>query len=264
MPNRIIKESICTSENIDQLSPFCETVFYRLIVNVDDYGRIDARPKLLASKLFPLKDIRPSNVEDALRALASAELVTLYEVGGKPFLQIDTWDKHQTVRNKKSKYPGPEKLKSIESNCKQLKSIECNCKQLNANVPVIQSNPIQYEYESESETNPNSLFGRFWSAYPRKEAVADAREAFSKIDVSEDLLEIMLRAIDKAKKSAQWKKDHGAFIPLPAKWLKGERWKDEIPQNRGVSDRSGFHNLEERDEDPDEIALEMMRSHLNQ
>ena len=43
MPNRIIKESICTSENIDQLSPFCETVFYRLIVNVDDYGRIDAR-----------------------------------------------------------------------------------------------------------------------------------------------------------------------------------------------------------------------------
>ena len=28
MPNRIIKESICASENVDQLSPFHETFFY--------------------------------------------------------------------------------------------------------------------------------------------------------------------------------------------------------------------------------------------
>lgn len=125
------------------LSPFHETVFYRLIVNVDDYGRLDARPKLLASKLFPLKDIRVAQIEDALRALTSAELVTLYTVDGKPFLQMNTWDRHQTVRNKKSKYPGIEEadtVKPVENNCNQLNADECKCPR----------NPIQ------SNTNPNT------------------------------------------------------------------------------------------------------------
>ena len=144
MPNRIIKESICTSDNIDQLSAFHETVFYRLIVNVDDYGRIDARPKLLASKLFPLKDIRASQIEDALRKLTSAELVTLYTVGGNPFLQMNTWDRHQQIRAKKSKYPAPENSdKAYESICNQMISDDSKCPR----------NPIQSESESESESN---------------------------------------------------------------------------------------------------------------
>ena len=36
MPNRIIRESICTSDSIDKLSWFEEVLFYRLIVNCDD------------------------------------------------------------------------------------------------------------------------------------------------------------------------------------------------------------------------------------
>ena len=114
MPNRIIKESICTSDSIDLLTPFEETVFYRLIVNCDDYGRMDARPKILAAKLFPLKDIRAKQMEDALRKLTSAELVRLYYVDSKPFLQMNTWDRHQQIRAKKSKYPGPEEADNLK------------------------------------------------------------------------------------------------------------------------------------------------------
>ena len=43
MPNRIIKESICRSEEIDSLSWFEEVLFYRLIVTCDDFGRYDGR-----------------------------------------------------------------------------------------------------------------------------------------------------------------------------------------------------------------------------
>lgn len=151
MPNRILKESITTSENIDELTAFQETVFYRMIVTCDDYGRADARPKLLASKLFPLKDISPEEIEDALRGLASADLLTTYTVGGKPYLQMKTWGKHQQVRNKVSKFPSPDEADEI---CDQLKSNAINCNQLIENVPVIQSNPIQSESLSESESNP--------------------------------------------------------------------------------------------------------------
>ena len=141
MPNRIIKESICSSENVDQLSAFQETFFYRLIVNCDDFGRMDARPKILASRLFPLKDIRNAQIEDALRALTSAELVTLYEVDGKPFLQMKTWDKHQQVRAKRSKFPAPDDGKiTYDIICNQVKSGDSKCPR----------NPIQ------SESNPNT------------------------------------------------------------------------------------------------------------
>ena len=139
MPNRILKESICTSENVDRLSAFEETMFYRLIVNCDDFGRMDARPKILASKLFPLKDIRTTQIENALRALTSAELVTLYNVDGKPFLQMNTWDRHQQIRAVKSKYPS---MQEADSTCNQLKSDEINCSR----------NPIQ----SESKSNTKS------------------------------------------------------------------------------------------------------------
>lgn len=142
MPSRILKESICTSDNLDMLSAFAETVFYRLIVNCDDFGRMDARPKILASKLFPLKDIRSNQMEDALRALTSAELVDLYTVGGKPFLQMKTWDRHQQIRAKKSKYPA---MSESDINCNQMQADDFKCSR----------NPIQSE--SESESNPNAV-----------------------------------------------------------------------------------------------------------
>lgn len=239
MPNRMLKESICTSENIDVLTSFQETVFYRLIVHCDDYGRIDARPKLLSSILFPLKDIRTNQIEDALRALASAELVTLYKVDGKPFLQMNTWNRHQRVRDCKEKYPGPDKAdieedrgdsrKSAES-CGEFPQIAADCCEF---LPI--SNPIQ------SKTNPNpkpkqkcadARFESFWSAYPRHTNKDAARKAFAKVNPSDELMQTMLSAIEKQKKSEQWNSDGGRFIPHPATWLNGKRWEDELPMAR--------------------------------
>lgn len=134
MPNRILKESICRSDTIDQLTAFQETFFYRLIVNCDDYGRFDARIRILKNTLYPLKDMRETQIEDALKALASAELVILYEVHGKPFLQIATWQDHQSIRAKTSKYPEPEgackRLLPDKSRCMQMKADESRCMQM--------------------------------------------------------------------------------------------------------------------------------------
>ena len=122
MPNRIIKESICTSENIDALTEFQEIFFYRLMVNCDDYGRFDARTKLISSRLFPLKSVTIDMVEDALTALQKNDLIFLYEVGGHPYLQMKTWEKHQQIRANKSKYPSPDdcQIQSDDANGNQL------------------------------------------------------------------------------------------------------------------------------------------------
>lgn len=131
MPNRIIKESICTSENIDQLTEFQEIFFYRLMVNCDDFGRFDARPKLLSSRLFPLRDISTDTIIETLDALQDADLIIVYSVNGHPYLQMKTWEKHQQGRATKSKYPSFEESIPHEAdiNCNQLQSIDINCNQ---------------------------------------------------------------------------------------------------------------------------------------
>ena len=134
MPNRILKETICTSDSIDGLSWFEEVLFYRLIVNCDDYGRFDGRPAIIKNRLFPLKEkLTISTVSNAINALASAGLVVLYVFEGKPFLYLPTWNEHQTVRAKRSKYPAPDE---------SVKTSEIICKRMQADVPVIQSNTI--------------------------------------------------------------------------------------------------------------------------
>lgn len=227
MPNRILKESICYSENIEQLTAFQENFFYRLIVNCDDYGRMDARPKVLASKLYPIKDVRTNQINDALRALTSAELVTLYEVDGHPFLQMNTWDRHQTIRAKKSKFP------ALESNCMQMNADEIICKQMKSNASICSRNPIQ----SESNPNPNSnptrareaLFDEFWSAYPKHEDKQAAKKAFEKLNPDDELFQVMLKAIAAWKDTDQWQENGGQFIPYPSTWLNKRRWEDEVP-----------------------------------
>ena len=140
MGNRIIKESICTSSTIDKLSWFGEVLFYRLIVNADDYGRFDGRPAVIKGRLFPLKDIRIEQIEAGLNELSSVGIVARYSVSnGQSFLQIVTWAKHQQIRNKKSKYPDPEKPLNLPVD----KSSDIACNRLISNDSVCVSNPIQ-------------------------------------------------------------------------------------------------------------------------
>lgn len=109
MPNRIIKESITTSPEIDSLSDAAEAFFYRLTVTVDDHGRFDARAEQLITKCYTMRHrkMRDERVNRLLGEVIEAGLVTVYEVGGRPYLQIVNWSKHQRVRATKSKYPSP-------------------------------------------------------------------------------------------------------------------------------------------------------------
>ena len=144
MPNRILKESICTSDSIAILSWFEEILFYRLIVNCDDYGRFDGRTAVIKNRLFPLKDsITAKSVDTAINNLVRAGLVALYEFEGKPYLYLPSWNEHQNVRAKRSRYPAPENSVNTSAYI---------CKQMHADVPVIQSNPIQSESLSESKS----------------------------------------------------------------------------------------------------------------
>lgn len=71
-------------------------------------------------------------------------------------------------------------------------------------------------------------FNIFWEAYPRKTAKEKARQSWSKLTMTKELLEKILSAVDVHSKLDQWTKDNGAFIPHASTWLNQKRWEDEI------------------------------------
>lgn len=103
-------------------------------------------------------------------------------------------------------------------------------------------------------------FEQFWKVYPRKQGKGKARDVFNKINPSESLLGKMMTAVLAASVSAQWKKDNGQFIPLPATWLNQERWEDEINPDMGKPDPkqtkgTRFANFEQRQYTDDDNAI---------
>ena len=95
-------------------------------------------------------------------------------------------------------------------------------------------NPIQSESNSKSESESKPAQAReedfeiFWKAYPRSEGKQKAKSAFSKVDVP---LDVLLNALEEQKRSAQWGKNNGQFIPHASTWLNGKRWEDKMVTN---------------------------------
>ena len=138
MPNRILKESICASPNINQLSDKAEAFFYRLIVNSDDYGRFDGRPTIIISRCYPLriKIVDEEDIVSLLNELIKSKLISLYKKEDKYLIQISTWDKHQQIRAKKSKYP------SYDNTCILMLADDFR-NQMISNDNICPRNPIQ-------------------------------------------------------------------------------------------------------------------------
>lgn len=83
------------------------------------------------------------------------------------------------------------------------------------------------EKDKDKEKEKEEVFGSsFWPAYPRKESKLPAQKAW--MSISPDLYGTIISALERHKQSAQWKKDNGQYIPLPATWLNQKRWEDEL------------------------------------
>lgn len=69
-------------------------------------------------------------------------------------------------------------------------------------------------------------FETFWASYPRKDGKQKALRAWLKLKPSRELCAVMWDALERAKRSRQWAKDNGEYIPMMSTWLNQERWKD--------------------------------------
>lgn len=123
MPSRIIREGIITSDRVNQLDAPAEVFYRRLLNKVDDYGLHDARPLILLAALYPLQlsKVREVNIVRWLAEVETVNLVRLYVVDGKNYLQVlDT--KWPTRSEPKCPLPPDFKCAQPARNCAPISS----------------------------------------------------------------------------------------------------------------------------------------------
>mgnify|MGYP001619531286 CR=1 FL=1 len=76
--------------------------------------------------------------------------------------------------------------------------------------------------------NLHDSFEIFWTYYPRKVSKQKALESWIRVSPSDELCQKIMKSLEDATKTPQWKKDDGQFIPYPATWLNQDRWNDEM------------------------------------
>lgn len=76
----------------------------------------------------------------------------------------------------------------------------------------------------------DAAFSAFYAAYPKKRGKPQAQKAFIKHYKNLPPAPELLHILDQLKKTEQWQKQNGQFIPYPASWLNAEGWNDDIPE----------------------------------
>lgn len=249
MPNRIIKESICTSEKIAALSDFEFRLWIGLITQADDAGRGDARPAIIKGHVFPLRDqVTAKAISTGLHALATVQLVSLYTVGGKPIYWLPGWSEHQRIRDCKPKYPAPEEADGISP---QSAATCGNSPQTAAHGG---SRGRESESESESESNPKeSAPARH--AHGQYQWVKLTGEEYSRLlaDLGEEETKRCIAYVDEAAQSTgnknKWKDWN-----LTIRKCHRDGWGLDRRANRSASAPRDYSSLKDSFSNLDDIA----------
>jgi hypothetical protein len=104
---RNLKPGLFRNEILGVADPFLTILFEGLWVIADREGRLEDRPLRIKADVFPYRE--GLNVDTMLTWLAEQGFIIRYTVGGKAFIQIAEFAKHQNPHKdeKKSEIPAP-------------------------------------------------------------------------------------------------------------------------------------------------------------
>jgi len=182
-----------------------------VLLALADHAGVDGRCYPSTGRLGERCGLGERQVRKHLDALEEAGLITKLERRRRKDGTLGVWT--YQVNHRSSSSASPPELQFQE---------KC------PTVPVVHRNSSSAHETSVTEPPPNQHptpvedgFDRFWAAYPRKTAKADARKAWKQVTKTTDPHTI-LAGLEKYGFSLDRR-----FVPYPASWLRGLRWTDE-------------------------------------
>lgn len=116
--------------------------------------------------------------------------------------------------------------------------------------------PIPPHGEETPQNDAHALFNQFWEQYPRKVDKKGTERVFCRIKGIANLMPTILAALENQKKSDQWQRDGGRYIPNPKTWINQERWNDQTDAPSKSNDFQTF--------DPEEAFQNAVRRRYEQ
>lgn len=161
-------------------------------------------------------------------------------------IYLPNWEKHQSEdalakiresnRLSQARHREKQKLKAGEQTVR-LPSSDSNAY---VSIQRVESRELEVENRTKKHIPTDDKFNAFWQAYPKHSAKADAAKAFAKLNPDDALMQTILTSIASWKKTEQWTKDNKQYVPLPATFIRGRRWEDELPKEQQHQQGNGY------------------------
>lgn len=81
-------------------------------------------------------------------------------------------------------------------------------------------------------------FGNFWAVYPKKDGKQAARAEWMKLKADDEIQRTIVADLERRKRSAQWMKDAGQFIPHARTYLHQRRWEDGFEERPRLAEKT--------------------------
>ncbi|MFE3698630.1 hypothetical protein ACFXO7_12210 [Nocardia tengchongensis] len=195
-----------------------------------------------------------ARVSEALQKFAERGLIRRYAVGGKKYLFVTKWDRHQRVdKPNKPRYPTPTSENALvdtafATSSRDPREVPAPGTEEQGNRGT-ESSPTENSCSTASPSNvaaPPAVdskprakvgdprgFADFWDTYPRRQGKGAAMKAYAKAIKTTDPGVILAAA---ARFAADPNRDP-QYTAMPSTWLNQERWSDEPLPQRNPSGR---------------------------
>ncbi len=215
---RMFTLTVVDSDSFLDLPLTAQALYFHLSMRADDDGFIN-NPKRIQRSI--------GSTDKDFQLLIDTQFIIPFNSG---IIVIKHWRMHNYIQNDRYKgtiYNDEKSLLTLDkNNIYNLTDTECiqDVSKMDTQVRI---DKVSID-KSNIYAQNSAEFEKFWSAYPKKKSKQSAEKAFKKINPDEALLKTMLNAIEEQKKSSEWQKENGQYIPHPATWLNGRRWEDEM------------------------------------
>jgi hypothetical protein len=215
-------KTIIDSDAFLEMPTTSQLLYFHLAMRADDDGFVN-KPKSLM-RMVGCKD-------DDLKLLFLKKFLIPFESG---VVVIKHWKIHNYIRKDtytETKYKEEKASLELDENSAYRLAETTPLQLCDESVTSPSTQERKGKDSTGKDNNTCANFDRFWSLYPKKVDKQGALRSFKKIDVD---VEVLIKALENHKRSAQWTKDGGQFIPNPTTWLNQRRWETELPEDRTV------------------------------
>ena len=196
----------------------------QLLMALLDYAENKKEPELEGAALMAFSFIRAQMDRDAAKYAATLEKRReAGKQGGRPPKAPESTEKQAKAK------------KANGFSEKQSEAKKPDTDNDNDNVTVTVTDNVTVTGINNTPPNPQGgtdaqerRFAEFWAEYPKKVGKKAALTAWKRVKPDAKLHERIMQAVANAKKSEQWSREGGRFVPNPSTWLNQGRWDDEL------------------------------------